>query len=80
MIAISESTRADAIRLLGLKPERIEVIYPGVAELFFGARAHRAAQALHPLRRNHRAPQERRLRFSTPMTAFRLRCGRSSIW
>jgi glycosyltransferase involved in cell wall biosynthesis len=38
MIAISESTRADAIRLLGLKPERIEVIYPGVAEAFFGAR------------------------------------------
>jgi glycosyltransferase involved in cell wall biosynthesis len=38
MIAISESTRADAIRLLGLKPERIEVIYPGVAEEFFRAK------------------------------------------
>jgi alpha-1,3-rhamnosyl/mannosyltransferase len=37
MIAISESTRADSIRLLGLNPERIEVIYPGVAEPFFGA-------------------------------------------
>jgi glycosyltransferase involved in cell wall biosynthesis len=37
LIAISESTRADSIRTLGLQPERIEVIYPGVAESFFGA-------------------------------------------
>ena len=37
MIAISESTRADSVRILGLQPERIEVIYPGVAEPFFGA-------------------------------------------
>jgi alpha-1,3-rhamnosyl/mannosyltransferase len=37
MIAISESTRADSVRVLGLNPERIEVIYPGVAESFFGA-------------------------------------------
>jgi glycosyltransferase involved in cell wall biosynthesis len=41
MIAISESTRADSLRVLGLKPERIEVIYPGVAEPFFGAAAVR---------------------------------------
>jgi alpha-1,3-rhamnosyl/mannosyltransferase len=39
LIAISESTRADSIRILGLPPERIEVIYPGVAESFFGAPA-----------------------------------------
>jgi glycosyltransferase involved in cell wall biosynthesis len=39
LIAISENTRADSIRILGLKPERIEVIYPGVAEPFFGASA-----------------------------------------
>src|SRR6202795_3255438 len=39
LIAISESTRADSIRILGLPPERIEVIYPGVAESFFGAAA-----------------------------------------
>jgi alpha-1,3-rhamnosyl/mannosyltransferase len=39
LIAISESTRADSIRVLGLPPERIEVIYPGVAESFFGAAA-----------------------------------------
>src|SRR5713101_1970987 len=37
MIAISENTRADSVRVLGLDPERIEVIYPGVAEPFFGA-------------------------------------------
>ena len=35
LIAISESTRADAVRILGLDPERIQVIYPGVAESFF---------------------------------------------
>ena len=39
LIAISESTRADSIRVLGLRPERIEVIYPGVAESFFNASA-----------------------------------------
>jgi len=44
MIAISESTRADTVRILGLKPERIEVIYPGVAEPFFGAAPARRAK------------------------------------
>lgn len=38
LIAISESTRLDAIRILGLRPERVEVIYPGVSESFFGAK------------------------------------------
>jgi glycosyltransferase involved in cell wall biosynthesis len=37
LIAISESTRADAIRLLGLDPQRVRVIYPGVPEVYFGA-------------------------------------------
>jgi len=37
LIAISENTRADAIRLQGLQPERIHVIYPGVPEVYFGA-------------------------------------------
>lgn len=51
LIAISESTRADAVRILGLPAERIEVIYPGVAEAFFrttpeGARAVAAKYAL----------------------------------
>lgn len=44
LIAISENTRADAVRILGLKPERIEVIYPGVAEAFFGAAPVRRAK------------------------------------
>lgn len=35
LIAISECTRNDAVRLLGLPPERIEVIYPGIAPAFF---------------------------------------------
>lgn len=35
LIAISESTRRDAVRILGLPPEKIEVIYPGVADAFF---------------------------------------------
>jgi alpha-1,3-rhamnosyl/mannosyltransferase len=34
-IAISQQTRADAIEILGLDPERVAVIYPGVAQGFF---------------------------------------------
>ena len=34
LIAVSEATRADAIRLLNLKPEKITVIYPGVPETY----------------------------------------------
>jgi glycosyltransferase involved in cell wall biosynthesis len=44
LIAISENTRADAIRLLGLDPERIYVIYPGVPEVYFGAQPRPAEQ------------------------------------
>jgi glycosyltransferase involved in cell wall biosynthesis len=39
LIAISENSRQDAARLLGLDPDRIEVIYPGVPEVYFGAQA-----------------------------------------
>jgi glycosyltransferase involved in cell wall biosynthesis len=39
LIAISDNTRQDAARLLGLDAERIEVIYPGVPEVYFGARS-----------------------------------------
>jgi glycosyltransferase involved in cell wall biosynthesis len=39
LIAISENTKADAVRLAGLNAERIEVIYPGVPEVYFGAQA-----------------------------------------
>lgn len=38
LIAISENTRRDAIRLLGIAPERIVTIYPGVGEDYFNAR------------------------------------------
>ncbi len=37
LIAVSENTRQDAIRLVGLDPDRIEVIYSGVPEVYFGA-------------------------------------------
>ena len=44
LIAISENTRQDAVRLLGLDPARITVIYPGVPEVFFNARPAEAAK------------------------------------
>jgi glycosyltransferase involved in cell wall biosynthesis len=37
LIAISESTKNDAVRILKLDPRRVTVIYPGVAESFFCA-------------------------------------------
>jgi glycosyltransferase involved in cell wall biosynthesis len=45
LIAISENTRSDAIRMLGLEPGKITTIYPGVAGPYFQAR---------PLRRDRR--------------------------
>jgi glycosyltransferase involved in cell wall biosynthesis len=39
LIAISECTRSDTVRVLGLAPEKIEVIYPGIAPAFFAASA-----------------------------------------
>jgi glycosyltransferase involved in cell wall biosynthesis len=44
LIAISECTRADAVRVLRLAPEKIEVIYPGIAPAFFGADAETARE------------------------------------
>jgi glycosyltransferase involved in cell wall biosynthesis len=35
LIAISHNTKNDAVRVLNIPPERISVIYPGVAESFF---------------------------------------------
>jgi alpha-1,3-rhamnosyl/mannosyltransferase len=35
LIAVSESTRRDAIEVLGVNPELVRVIHPGVAEPFF---------------------------------------------
>ena len=38
LIAVSENTRQDAIRLLGIRPERIRTIHSGVPEEYFDAR------------------------------------------
>lgn len=37
LIAVSENTRADAVKHAGLDPARIDVIYSGVPEVYFGA-------------------------------------------
>jgi glycosyltransferase involved in cell wall biosynthesis len=37
LIAVSENTRRDAVRVLGIDTEKIQVIHPGVAEAFFQA-------------------------------------------
>ena len=37
LVAISENSKQDAARLLKLDTDRIEVIYPGVPEVYFGA-------------------------------------------
>ncbi len=38
LIAVSENTRQDAIKMLGIAPEKIQTIYSGVAEEYFDAR------------------------------------------
>ena len=37
LIAVSENTRQDAIRVLGVKPERIRTIHSGISDVFFDA-------------------------------------------
>ena len=37
VIAVSENTKQDAVRLLGLDPERVHAIHSGVPEVYFGA-------------------------------------------
>jgi glycosyltransferase involved in cell wall biosynthesis len=37
LIAVSENTRQDAIRVLGIAPDRIHTIYSGIAESYFHA-------------------------------------------
>lgn len=53
LIAVSEWTRNDAVRLLNLDPERVEVIYSGVADTFFHVTAADVsrARAKHKLAR-----------------------------
>ena len=38
LVAISENTRQDAIRMLGLAPEKITTIYPGISAEYFDAK------------------------------------------
>jgi glycosyltransferase involved in cell wall biosynthesis len=45
IIAISQHARRDAIDILGIPEERIQVIYPGIAEGFFQVTEPEAAQA-----------------------------------
>lgn len=47
LIAISESSRMDVVRVLGLSPERIETIYCGIRQSYFDASEREAAQAAH---------------------------------
>ncbi len=44
LIAISESTKLDAVRLIGIAPEKIHVIYPGIADAYFNAAPTRRAK------------------------------------
>jgi glycosyltransferase involved in cell wall biosynthesis len=44
LLAISESTRQDAIRLLDLDPDRIRVVYPGVPRAYFEVPPERSAE------------------------------------
>lgn len=44
LIAVSENTRQDAIRLLGIAPDRIQTIYSGVAESYFSAAPEKRAR------------------------------------
>ena len=44
LIAVSENTRQDAIRMLGIRPARIRTIHSGVAEEYFDARPRKRAK------------------------------------
>jgi alpha-1,3-rhamnosyl/mannosyltransferase len=44
LIAVSENTRQDAIRLLGIDPRRIRTIHSGVAEEYFDAKPQARAK------------------------------------
>ena len=53
LIAVSESTRQDAIEFLGLPPDRIVTIYSGVAPEYFQAGPAQARQAAAEFQLNH---------------------------
>ncbi|MEP6714266.1 MAG: glycosyltransferase, partial [Terriglobia bacterium] len=45
LIAVSQSSRDDAVRLLGLAPSKIHVIHPGVAPAYFDVTAQAVSRA-----------------------------------
>jgi alpha-1,3-rhamnosyl/mannosyltransferase len=53
LIAVSESTKTDAVRVLGIRPEKITVIHSGIAAPFFdaGAEGIDAVRARYGLKR-----------------------------
>jgi glycosyltransferase involved in cell wall biosynthesis len=53
LIAVSESTRRDAIELLGLPPDRIVTIHSGVAPEYFKAGPEQARQAAAKFQLDH---------------------------
>jgi alpha-1,3-rhamnosyl/mannosyltransferase len=53
LIAISKCTRDDAVRILGLAPEKIEVIYPGIAPAFFQARPESSTTRRYGLNKSY---------------------------
>lgn len=44
LIAVSENTRQDAIRLLGIAPEKVETIHSGIGQEYFDAQPARRAR------------------------------------
>jgi glycosyltransferase involved in cell wall biosynthesis len=54
VLADSESTRSDVIELLGVSPDRVRVIYPGVDE---GFQRVRDTQVLAAVRRRYQLPE-----------------------
>jgi glycosyltransferase involved in cell wall biosynthesis len=54
VLADSESTRSDVIELLGVSPDRVRVIYPGVDE---GFRLVQDTRVLADVRRRYRLPE-----------------------
>jgi alpha-1,3-rhamnosyl/mannosyltransferase len=48
-IAVSGSTRDDAVRILGLRPDKVRVIHPGVADSFFAV----DPESIRPVRQRY---------------------------
>ena len=77
LIAVSSNTRDDAVRVLGLNPDKIDVIYSGVPDVFFDARPTPALRpyalyvgTIEPRKNIDTSP--RRLAIQHPVEGFRL--------